>query len=337
VELPVTFGIEVEFEDGDRAAITADLRRAHLFGWRVKPDSSCGHELITPILGSYEDFDRLATALEILKRHGARITTRCGLHVHYGMQSFSFDQVRRVLGFFARHEETMFSLVDPARRNNRYCKRLENVEDVIKHGSDAWSDEFRHSWINGQAHRRHNTVELRLLEGTLELDAIRGWTFLGMAMVVAAATRPVRVRGSTGLYSLLVSCGGYRLRGKDPETYQIVAKDWALKAYDRWILPNTAVEAVEEEPWWAEPTEQAQTPVREAVMNVRVDWETQPLARTLLDAGSWNVPTTYSATNTATNAAVWTSSYWTELANSASSVIHDSLTIEIDALASAAD
>lgn len=261
MELPVTFGIEVEFEDGDRAAITADLRRAHLFGWRVKPDSSCGHELITPILGSYEDFDKLSTALEILKRHGARISTRCGLHVHYGMQAYSFDQVRRVLGFFARHEDTMFSLVDFSRRDNRYCKRLTNADEVVKSGSDAWSDDFRHSWINGQAHRRHNTVELRLLEGTLDLDTIRGWTFLGMAMVVAAATRGVRVRGGTGLIGLLVSCGCYRLRGRDPETYQIVAKDWALSAYRLWTTVATADAADYEE-----------VTVREAVQRYNVDW-----------------------------------------------------------------
>lgn len=235
MELPITFGIEVEFEAGDRAAITADLRRAHLFGWRIKVDNSCGHELVTPILGSYEDFDKLNAALDILKKHGAKVTPRCGLHVHYGMQTFSFDEVRRVLAFFVRHENAMFNLVDPSRRENRYCTRV-TCRDVVKLGSDAWTtDDDRRTWINGQAHRRHNTVELRLLQGTMDLDTIRGWTFLGLSMVNAVKTKNVRVKGSvngsSALSALLVACGCYRLKGKDPEVFQIVAKDWALSAY----------------------------------------------------------------------------------------------------------
>jgi hypothetical protein len=128
---------------------------------------------------------------------------------------------------------------------------------VVNLGSDAWTtDDDRRTWINGQAHRRHNTVELRLLQGTLDLDTIRGWTFLGLSIVNAAKTKNVRIKGSSkSLSSLLVACGCYRLRGKDPELYQLVAKDWALSAMrlhetayaEEWGEETAAEEAVDDD------------------------------------------------------------------------------------------
>lgn len=240
MELPTTVGVEVEFAEGDTRAIIRALRQAHLFGWQIKQDASCGHELVTPILSRTEDGESLARALQILKDNGAQVNHKCGLHVHVGVQSYSFDNVTDAIRFYLNHEDVVFDLVDSARHDNTFCRRLspETRAEAMRVGSDAWSvdeshlpttrREARRTWINGQAHQKYNTLEIRLMEGTLDFDKIWGWTCLHAAMVHAAATSRHRLKVSPTLTSLLVSIGCYRLRGRDPELHQLVARSWAV-------------------------------------------------------------------------------------------------------------
>lgn len=229
-ELPTTFGLEIEFCGGDVDGIHKALRKAQLFGWRVKRDVSCGYELVTPILGLVGDFERVKTAVDILKSHGAKINSNCGLHVHVGVQGLSFKTVRRIIGFFLRHETTFLALA-PGRAGNKYCAPVEDKAQAKREGSDYWDDDLnsRRTWINGQAHRRYNTLEFRLMEGTLDADLMRGWAFLLVAAVSAAGTRRVRVNGSSSVESLARSCRLYRCQGVDPDYWRLLAKEWLFE------------------------------------------------------------------------------------------------------------
>lgn len=99
----VTFGLEIEFEGGNKSAIARELydmgiistpyvERYHSQGqpgkWKIENDGSLidGAELVSPVLrDTPETWRQLEKICEVVKRHGGRISPRCGGHVHIGM------------------------------------------------------------------------------------------------------------------------------------------------------------------------------------------------------------------------------------------------------------
>lgn len=101
----LTFGIELEFVDGDSDAIAAELYELGICGnssmnsyhavripgkWTLERDGSVtmgnrGGELISPILkDTPETWRQIEKVCEVAERHGARVDTRTGGHVHIG-------------------------------------------------------------------------------------------------------------------------------------------------------------------------------------------------------------------------------------------------------------
>ncbi|MEW9124929.1 MAG: amidoligase family protein [Thermotaleaceae bacterium] len=101
-----TFGIELEFVDGDADAIARELyhlgicshdRRLgyHSQGvpgkWKLEKDGSVsdgprGGELVSPVLtDTPETWRTIEKICEVAKRHGAAINHKCGGHVHIGI------------------------------------------------------------------------------------------------------------------------------------------------------------------------------------------------------------------------------------------------------------
>lgn len=102
---PITFGIELEFVNGDSNAIARELYNLGICGnssmsgyhgrrvpgkWTLERDGSVtsggrGGELISPILqDTPETWRTLQTVCEVAKRHGATVNTKTGGHIHIG-------------------------------------------------------------------------------------------------------------------------------------------------------------------------------------------------------------------------------------------------------------
>ncbi|MDD4566125.1 MAG: amidoligase family protein [Eubacteriales bacterium] len=117
----VTFGIELEFVDGDSNAIARELhslgicssssmQRYHSLRapgkWVLEIDGSVtrggrGGELISPVLtDTPETWQQIETICEVARRHGARVNTSTGGHVHIGAEDALDGKRQRWRRFF---------------------------------------------------------------------------------------------------------------------------------------------------------------------------------------------------------------------------------------------
>lgn len=131
------FGLEYEFSN--RYSFTATLASTarqhtsfdaqsrgyeHTRGndvWVAKTDSSCGTELVSPILRGWRNLKEAAELLPHLRSAGARISSRCGQHVHIEVADCTPDQVAAICAHWIKIERFMLSAHPAHRRSNGYC------------------------------------------------------------------------------------------------------------------------------------------------------------------------------------------------------------------------
>lgn len=126
-----TFGIELEFADGDSDAIAEELYEAGICShpymlpyrsratpgkWKLERDGSVtsggrGGELVSPVLrDTPECWKAIEKVCEVAKRHGARVNMRTGGHVHVGMDALDTARQRwkRFFKAIAGNEDTIY-------------------------------------------------------------------------------------------------------------------------------------------------------------------------------------------------------------------------------------
>lgn len=144
--------------------------------WDLKTDSSCGYEIASPIITSYNDLLKAAKIVYTIKSNGGTVNDRCGLHVHVDMNGIDGETFERIMRFMSRYEDAFFLLADRSRQNNQYCRKLEGQDRRIKLGEDfrhAWN--AKHYWLNGTHLRGQGTLEFRLMASHLEAEYLVGW------------------------------------------------------------------------------------------------------------------------------------------------------------------
>lgn len=221
--------------------------------WDLKTDSSCGiapgvpgFEAVSPVIYNYTDLTRHATVAPLIRRNGAIVNERCGLHVHIGLHNhpnFSSAAVDRLVRFLNRYEAAFYMLVPLARRNNPYCKPMpQSVVDRVRraHGNvdigHVWAD--KNTWVNFQTMGRIGTVEFRLFPGTLDKDEIVGTVmFLQQVLdCVICAGKEVQwgkahAKDSRMMfYTMLQQAGFYG--SFDPDRLKI-ARKWATSHFGK--------------------------------------------------------------------------------------------------------
>ena len=190
--LPFTVGVEIEFNSAYFSLATATYRGKPfpydpLHSWKLKTDSSCGYEAVSPVLSTVEDLGQIEQMVTYLKGNGACINNGCGLHVHIGIPNGSWDiisvnKINRMLSFFARYENAFFALAARQRSSNTFCRSLYRDGHYVverlkaKRGLKSWSESEndRYMWLNG-CYQKHGTIEFRLQESTLDYATIFGW------------------------------------------------------------------------------------------------------------------------------------------------------------------
>lgn len=117
----ITFGIELEFVDGDSNAIARELHSLGICSsptmeqyhssrspgrWVLERDGSVtrggrGGELISPVLtDTPETWQQIETICEVARRHGARVNAETGGHVHIGAEDALDGKRQRWRRFF---------------------------------------------------------------------------------------------------------------------------------------------------------------------------------------------------------------------------------------------
>ena len=125
-----TFGVEIEFDGGDVAAIARDLHREGLIPaprqegyhspgrvpglWSFERDGSVtGGEVVSPVMrDTPEAWRQIERVCEIIRRHGGQATERCGLHVHIGSAPLDTSARRwyRLARIAGGYEDVLFRI-----------------------------------------------------------------------------------------------------------------------------------------------------------------------------------------------------------------------------------
>lgn len=218
-----TFGVELEFimPAGMTRHRIAELLQAvgvrceaenynHNTGphWKIITDGSLGDyargaELVSPPLRGEEGLVQLGKACEVLKGIGCKVTKKCGLHVHVGVQHEGAGFFKNLVRLYASAEKAIDSFMSPSRRgsDNDYCQPLRYDDVRLQRATtvDLVAQAMGQSpgRINTRSHTRyrklnlmsfwqHGTVEFRHHQGTIERDKAINWTKLCLRMCAAA-------------------------------------------------------------------------------------------------------------------------------------------------------
>jgi len=170
--------------------------------WHVVFDSSCGFEIVTPILKGQAGFESISKFLRslrcsgILEKYKLVVDTSTGTHIHLGWRYNDPEKVRTILLFMRRFEGAFHSLLAPSRvigtDGKDYCKpvrslfskrRIESIRtmsDVRREFRDPYGNN-RYCALNlTDFSSRTSTLEIRSHNGTLDETKITLWIALWM-------------------------------------------------------------------------------------------------------------------------------------------------------------
>lgn len=209
-----TFGVEIETYGSnieyfktlanDRGLEVYD----HLFNYggchtdiqmfKLVPDGSISGanpaECVTPALkGNKTGFDSLKDCCTSLVEAGARVNISCGLHVHIGAEHLTCAQYVNTFKNYQKLERVIDSFMANSRRanNNGYCASLRNRDlsncYTISDIANALDNDRYHK-VNPMAYGRHQTIEFRQHQGTVNFTKIKNWVTFCAKLVAWSAT-----------------------------------------------------------------------------------------------------------------------------------------------------
>jgi hypothetical protein len=170
------FGLRTFFTDyHDRSVDISDMKN-----WRIEEDSSCGYELISPILRGEDGVAVLETAVRILDETHWKCDSTCGMHVHIARKDFNgTPHIERFIENYRRLEASIDSMLCPSRKRNRYCESIIGVEMTADYC------ESRYHKVN--VNNRH-TVEVRHHHGTTDWTEVSNWLYVLNAIFIISKT-----------------------------------------------------------------------------------------------------------------------------------------------------
>lgn len=175
-------GVEVEFAlDHELDAVVTSLEDQGLEGviegynhevrdhWKVTTDSSCGYELVSPIL-TEATCRSITPAMRSVANAGGFITPSCGLHVHIELPGRDFDYGIPVAELYFDSYEMLQPMFTDERLDSSFARILDDRDDWMEYLLDD-----RYSAVNLQAIHRQGTVEFRQHQGTLNSRRAYAW------------------------------------------------------------------------------------------------------------------------------------------------------------------
>lgn len=191
------------------AAVASDGRK-----WVAMSDASIGAEnaeIVSPIL-RYSDIPQLQEIVRALRRAGARVDSRCGIHIHIGAQPFNAKALGRLVSYWNRQEEILQRMFNcNASRFSSWARPMDQsflatVENRRPNSLDAlntaWYGYHNHSpshYDNSRYHglNLHNvwfrgTIEFRTFDATLHAGKVKAY----VQFCLALANKALRGRWS---------------------------------------------------------------------------------------------------------------------------------------------
>jgi hypothetical protein len=193
--------------------------------WKVKVDTSCGGELVSPILTGQNGLKEVAIICDRVKQIGKKyglpvVDGECGLHVHIDVADIKPRQLSNLAILVYLAEPIIYAMYP--NRNHEYCAPIDmnmrlvskwsdwidvrdtwyrssnNVKDktvvyedrfinaVNGHGGGNHYDGTRYHGFNIHCYWRQHTVEFRYAAGTLDPLHVKAYYEMCLAMVNTA-------------------------------------------------------------------------------------------------------------------------------------------------------
>lgn len=191
-----TMGVEIECFNINKSAIirTLNAQRIHAIEtgynhtdyeetYKLGHDGSINGydscEVVSPVL---HNLDSLKKVCKAINEAGAQVNKSCGLHVHFGAESFTVAQWVRIIRNYAALESVIDTFMPMSRRgnNNCYCKSIEIPASRLDYVTtlDDLRSVFRNDRyykVNVMSFIRHKTIEFRQHSGTTDFTKIESW------------------------------------------------------------------------------------------------------------------------------------------------------------------
>lgn len=182
--------IKARYENYNHSDHTGNL-------WKFVTDSSLHAvphyqtiEIVSPILKGDNGFEQIKEICKFLDMVNAKVNRSCGFHVHFGAPNMSKEIRYQICKSYANNESIINQLVSPSRRDNGFCKSLSNV-------SLRTLEYDRYYKVNAFcAWDRHQTVEFRQHQGTVDLNKIINWILFTRNFLQRAAYQLIETKNS---------------------------------------------------------------------------------------------------------------------------------------------
>ena len=144
--------------------------------WIIKPDSSCGIEICSPVLKGWLGVMEIARVVKALGED-ARVLAddRCSFHVHIDISDLSEKEVATIITWWVKCEPVFIDSVPFTRKRNQYCQLLAQSEGFERVEDDFIPNESlirklgfcKYFTINTYHYynNKRKTIEFRIMDG----------------------------------------------------------------------------------------------------------------------------------------------------------------------------
>ena len=170
--------------------------------WVIKPDSSCGMEVCTPVFKGWQGIKKTCEVVAALGEDPKiKVDQRCSVHIHIEVADLEPAELSSVIAHWIKCEPVFMDSVPVNRKRNRYCQFMGMTSlvqhnqkfapgDLIKRvGNVKYYSLNTKQYLGG--HRK--TLEFRIIEGEGCKDAylIKNWTRLLVHFIEMTRNRPM--------------------------------------------------------------------------------------------------------------------------------------------------
>lgn len=157
-------------------------------GWVIKPDASCGIEIVTTPLKGWRGIASVCKVVEALKNdQRIKADSRCSVHAHLEVADLTEDQIGNIIRYWIKCEPCFFDAMPQERKRNRYCQFM-GLMNMIQHDSIISSSDLirmfgdvkyysMNTHMMCETGHKRKTVEFRMIEGGGSKDPylIKNW------------------------------------------------------------------------------------------------------------------------------------------------------------------